>query len=98
MENVVIPVQLIINENPIINVIPNCFTFDTLRQHLIDTSEITIYNPSCSELDINNIQANLPFVSFENTNFIVGPYDSLIIEIYSNPDTVYSYTDTITVY
>jgi len=98
------PVNPILNLPVVFNVIglaqmafsDSCVVFDTTMQFTTDTTSIWIYNNGCDTLDVTSVVANNGDISFAGSSFIVQPSDSFLLDVYFTPDTLQSYSGTIT--
>ena len=93
---VIIPVNLNIVGHPDVSFSQNCTSVDTTFIGGTSSEPIVIYNSGCDTLRVSSNSSITGLFELDSINFVVPPYDSIVLNILFTAAAIQSYQDTIT--
>lgn len=94
---IIIPVQLVVKANPIMEIIDNTFIMDTIMIGASTTKPLYIKNTGCDTLKINSVSNSLAVFSFNLNSLNIPPKDSAFINITFASADIGNYTDNLSI-
>ena len=93
-----LPCTLNINSDPIIDINPDCISFDPIMQWTTAMDSFIVYNYGCDTLTVSNIANSLTEYTLDKTSFDVLPGDMEIVTVSFHPSSIGNFYDTIIIF